>query len=185
MAIQDALGWLDYHLHVFRVRLQHQRKLLEIGIPEEEWDDRAVRGDWEVSIGEYFTQPGDSFEYEYDFGDSWKHEVLLEGILLKEDGVSYPRCTAGQRAGPPEDCGGVPGYYRLLEIIKNPDDEEYEETLAWLKGHAKNYYPYDPEQCYPERVCTLTIRKSAGESPFLSTQGNDVLDPSWNAGSPP
>jgi hypothetical protein len=152
VAIQDALGWLDYHLHVFRVRPKHQRKLLEIGIPDEEWDDRIVLPGWEVSIGDYFTQPGINIAYEYDFGDGWEHEVLLEGILLKEDGVSYPRCIAGQRAGPPEDCGGVPGYYRLLEIIKNPDDEEYEETMAWLKGHAKNYYPYDPKQCHPETV---------------------------------
>ena len=152
VAIQDAMGWLDYHLHAFRVRRKHHRKLLEIGIPGEEWDDRIVMPGWEVSIGEHFTQPGISVEYEYDFGDSWEHEVLLEGILLKEKGAYYPRCIAAQRAGPPEDCGGVPGYYRLLEIVKNPKDEEYEEMMAWLKGHAMNYYPYESEEYHPDRV---------------------------------
>lgn len=91
-------------------------------------------------------------EYEYDFGDRWRHELLLEGILLKEKGVKYPRCIAGERACPPEDCGSVPGYYRMLEALANPDDEEHEEMGAWLKHHAKNYYPYDPAAFDPRKV---------------------------------
>jgi hypothetical protein len=77
---------------------------------------------------------------------------LLEGILLKEEGVRYPKCIAGERACPPEDCGGVPGYYELIEILKSPKRPEYREYIEWLQGHAKNYYPYKPDQFNPEKV---------------------------------
>jgi hypothetical protein len=85
-------------------------------------------------------------EYEYDFGDGWSHEILLEAILLKEKGITYPQCVAGERACPPEDCGGISGYYHLLEILRDPNHVEHEENIDWLKGHAKNYCPYDPEE---------------------------------------
>lgn len=146
VAIQDAMGWLDYHLHVFRVHQKYKRRPLEIGIPLDEYDEEVVIPGWEVSISEYFTVPGQNMEYEYDFGDGWEHELLLEGILLKEKGVSYPRCIGGERACPPEDCGGLPGYEHLLEIIKNPNHPEYEDHIVWLNGQAKNFYPYDPDQ---------------------------------------
>ena len=90
--------------------------------------------------------------YEYDFGDGWVHEVLLEGILLKTKGVKYPICMAGERACPPEDCGSIPGYYSIIDILQNPNHEEYEDTVAWLKGHAKSYSPFDPEAFSPEKV---------------------------------
>jgi hypothetical protein len=90
--------------------------------------------------------------YEYDFGDGWEHEVLLEGILLKEKDVNYPWCMAGERACPPEDCGGVPGYDQLLETLADPAHEEYQQTIEWLKGHLKNYHPYHPDAFEPGKV---------------------------------
>jgi len=152
VAIQDAMGWLDYHLHAFRVRQKHKRKPTEIGIPSDEWDGEPVVPGWEVTITDFFTEPGQAIEYEYDFGDGWVHEVLLESILLKEKDAKYPRCIGGERACPPEDCGSIPGYYRLLESLRDPTHTEYEENIAWLKGHARNYYPYDPEKFNPADV---------------------------------
>ena len=152
VAIQDSMGWLDYHLHAFRVRMPHKRKIVEIGIPMDEYLDEPVLPGWEISITDYFTEPGKSAPYEYDFGDRWEHNILLEGILLKEKGMKYPKCIAGERSCPPEDCGGVPGYYELLEILKNPKHPEYDDHIGWLKGHAKNYYPYEPDQFNPDKV---------------------------------
>jgi hypothetical protein len=152
VAIQDSMGWLDYHLHAFRVRMPYKRKIVEIGIPTENYYEEPVSPGWEIPITEYFTEPGKSAPYEYDFGDGWEHIILLEGILLKEQGVRYPRCVAGERACPPEDCGGVPGYYELIKILKNPKHPEYRDHIEWLKGHAKNYYPYKPDQFDPEKV---------------------------------
>ena len=144
VAIQDAMGWLDYHLHEFRVRRPHQRKMVEIGIPDDEGIGNATLLGWEIPIRDVFTEPGQTALYAYDFGDGWRHDVLLEGILLKEKGAAYPTCIAGERACPPEDCGGIPGYYQLLDILRNPRHPDYRETMEWLKGHAKNDDPYDP-----------------------------------------
>ena len=152
VAIQDSMGWLDYHLHAFRVRMPHKRKIVEIGIPTDDYFNEPVLPGWQIPITDYFTEPGKSAPYEYDFGDGWEHNVLLEGILLKEKGARYPKCAAGERACPPEDCGGVPGYYELVEILKNPKHPEFRDHIGWLKGHAKNYYPYEPDQFNPEKV---------------------------------
>ena len=152
LAIQDSMGWLDYHLHAFRVRMPHKRKMVEIGIPSDDFDDLPSLPGWEIKIIDYFTEPGRSAPYEYDYGDGWEHKILLEGILLKEGAVSYPRCIAGERACPPEDCGGVDGYYELIEILKDPKHPEYRDHISWLKGHAKNYHPYDPDKFSPENV---------------------------------
>jgi len=79
--------------------------------------------------------------YEYDFGDSWHHEIVFEGILLKEKTIKYPCCIGGQRACPPEDCGGVWGYENLLKIIANPNNDEYKSTIEWLSGWYGKYAP--------------------------------------------
>jgi len=153
VAIQDAMGWLDYHLHAFRFRPKHKRKSIEIGIPGDDfYDDIEVIPGWEVPIIDHFTEPVQLIEYEYDFGDSWYHEILFEGILLKTKGEKYPKCLDGERACPPEDCGGVDGYYRLIKILQDPHHDEYEEYVEWLKGHAKNYHPYKPDEFNPDKV---------------------------------
>ncbi len=134
VAIQDAMGWLDYHLHVFRIRRKHAHTVIEIGIPNEdrfEGDPVILQG-WDVPVSEYFGDIGTVAEYEYDFGDGWQHEVLFEGILLKEKKEKYPKCIGGERACPPEDCGGVGGYYHLLEVLSDHANEEYKEIVTWL-----------------------------------------------------
>ena len=78
-------------------------------------------------------------DYTYDFGDNWEHTVELEEILPRDKDVEYPRCIAGERACPPEDCGGIWGYEDLLQIISDPEHEEYEAMLEWIGGE------FDPE----------------------------------------
>jgi hypothetical protein len=159
VAIQDAMGWLDYHLHTFRFRMPHKRKDTEIGIPDDEFSDHEVLPGWKIPIIRYFTEPGKSAIYNYDYGDNWLHYVLLEGILLKEKGVKYPLCIGGERACPPEDCGGVSGYYELLKILSDRDHPEYEDYIEWLKGHAKNYFPYEPNNFDPGKVAFWDPKK--------------------------
>ena len=69
--------------------------------------------------------------YIYDFGDNWEHVIMLEAIESKKKGIKYPRCIDGARACPPEDCGSIPGYYRLLEILADSKHEEHEEMKEW------------------------------------------------------
>ena len=84
--------------------------------------------------------------YEYDFGDSWEHVVELEKILTPEPGASYPRCTAGKRSGPPEDCGGIWGYADLLDALADPSHPEHDNLLEWVGGE------FDPELCDLEAI---------------------------------
>lgn len=151
VAIQDSMGWLDCHLHEFRVKKTRGRKVVEIGFPDTE-TDRSVLPGWDVPISIYFTEPGVSAAYDYDFGDGWCHEVLLEGLLVEDASVKYPICVAGERACPPEDCGGIPGYQRLLEVLATPGTEESKEMNIWLKNHAKNYFPFKPDHFDPNGV---------------------------------
>lgn len=83
---------------------------------------------------------GQKFNYTYDFGDSWKHELIVEKITPPEEGKKYPLCLEGERACPPEDCGSVPGYYELMKIRKNKNHPEYKERVAGWLGED-----YDPE----------------------------------------
>lgn len=129
-----------------------------IGIPDEGDDPlfHDVLAGWNVPLLDHFRTPGDVCTYNYDFGDDWYHEVLLEGVRLQKRGEKYPICTAGERACPVEDCGGVPGYYRLLEVLADRNNEEYDDMISWLKHHAKNYHPYDPERFDPSAVDSRT-----------------------------
>jgi hypothetical protein len=78
--------------------------------------------------------------YEYDFGDGWEHEILLEKVFQPDPGVRYPRLIGGARACPPEDCGGTGGYANFLEAISDPEHEEHDEYLDWIGGE------FDPEK---------------------------------------
>ncbi len=134
VAIQDAMGWWDYHLHEFRPRDRERRKQVLIGMPSEEdfADTREVLPGWEIPVTAYLCEPGDRVEYEYDFGDSWRHEITLQSIAPRIKGQRYPRCTAGARACPPEDCGGVPGYQSLLEALLDPKHPEHQTLSDWI-----------------------------------------------------
>ena len=145
VAIQDSMGWLDYHLHAFRFPEPDVKRVIEIGIPDGESDHPILPG-WTVRIGDHFARPGVVALYEYDFGDGWEHDIALEDVLPNEPKQKYPLCIAGERACPPEDCGGVPGYEHLVKVLSQPKHREYAESVDWLKGHAKNYHPFDPSR---------------------------------------
>jgi hypothetical protein len=70
--------------------------------------------------------------YEYDFGDGWEHELVVEARTAAEDGQAYPACIAGEGACPPEDCGGVYGFAELKEVLAGPDSEERDEMREWM-----------------------------------------------------
>ncbi len=143
VAIQDSMGWLDYHLHLFRLSRPATGDVVQIGIPDEdafEGDEPILPG-WDVAIASYFTHPGVVAKYEYDFGDGWEHAVTLEAIMPRQKRMRYPRCLGGERACPPEDCGGVGGYEDLMAVMRDPTHEEYASTRRWLGGGR-----FDPER---------------------------------------
>lgn len=136
VAIQDAMGWLDYHLHSWKIVKGARKTKAEFGIPD---DDPfpgmpTVLPDWEASVMAWLTTPGHQALYTYDFGDNWEMLVELEALLGAERGVRYPRCVDGARAGPPEDVGGVPGYADFLDALADPTHARHDELREWIGG---------------------------------------------------
>ncbi len=166
VAIQDSMGWQDYHLHLFQLVNPTTGQTESIGIPDDEGfeDDPGTLRGWEFAIAHYFTQPGTSARYEYDFGDDWQHEVVFEDILPRVPGTRYPRCLAGAQACPPEDCGGVHGYEEYLKAIRDPSHEEHETMLEWRGG---DYYPnaFSPEAVHFDDPQERWRRAFGDESP--------------------
>jgi hypothetical protein len=132
LVLQAVMGWDNSHLYQFSING------IYFGEPEPEYGAEVFSAK-RKKIGEVVFQPKSKLVYEYDFGDDWRHELVLEEILPPEAGVKYPICLAGRRACPPEDCGGIWGYDELLGIIKNPRHENYREMMDWLGGE------FDPE----------------------------------------
>jgi hypothetical protein len=134
VAIQDAMGWLDCHLHEFSVPEGQTPRDLRIGIPDEEqWPGTpTVLAGWEYPVLDLLREPGQSLCYLYDFGDDWLHSVTLLAIERREKGQRYPQCVAGERACPPEDCGGAHGYQALLQALFDPAHPGHAEMHRWI-----------------------------------------------------
>jgi hypothetical protein len=148
VAIQDAMGWDDYHLHEFTLLSPKTGRKVKIGIPSDEDVDYGweVLAEWNQKIAHYFSSENSKADYVYDFGDGWEHSIKLEKILPRETGVAYPRCIGGKRACPPEDCGGIGGYAEFLEAIGDPANELHEDMLDWVGGS------FDPDDFDPNDV---------------------------------
>ena len=147
VAIQDVMGWLDYHLHEFKLNEPHSGKQIRIGMPDDEdLYGMKVLPDHLIPISDYFVYDNEVALYKYDFGDGWRHLVVFEDWIQPEKGVQYPQCISGERKCPPEDCGGPGGYTRFLEAIQNVDHEEHEEYLTWIGGR------FDPNEFSPDQI---------------------------------
>ncbi|MDG4835456.1 plasmid pRiA4b ORF-3 family protein [Micromonospora sp. WMMD967] len=120
--IQVAFGWNDSHLHVFETAYG------DFGVADRELGYRAEAP---VTLEQVASGVGDRFRYSYDFGDGWEHEIVVEKVLPRQ-AIAYPRCTAGRRAAPPDDCGGVWGYAELVEVLGDPGHPHHGGRLEWL-----------------------------------------------------
>jgi hypothetical protein len=136
VVLQVAMGWKGEHLHDFRIG----QKRYETPDPNDLFMGPAAVGDERtVQLCSVLGKVGAKAVYTYDFGDGWEHGIAVEKVLPPEAGHVYPVCVAGKRHGPPEDCGGVPGFYSLLEAVGDPGHEEHAEMRDWLGDD------FDPE----------------------------------------
>ena len=150
VAIQDAMGWEDRHLHEFQLFDDGSRRSVAIGIPTDmSSPDRPVVPAWTVPLSTHFEpRVGDRWpiRYVYDFGDGWEHVLIHEGFEPAKKSHKYPRCLAGERRCPPEDCGGVHGYAEFLKAIGDAAHPRHAEMTEWIKG------TWTPDAFEPRRV---------------------------------
>lgn len=126
LMFQAAMGWTDSHLHSFQVGDDLYGMQFD-DYPPEEIDEKSV-----TVIGAVKGQR--RFVYEYDFGDSWEHDVVVEATTTTALGLKFAVCVDGQNACPPEDCGGTGGYSMMLEALADPTHEERDQFLTWVGG---------------------------------------------------
>jgi hypothetical protein len=130
--LQIIMGWGEAHLHEFII------SGVSFGEPSPEYGNRDMVDHKKIALAGMIHQEKKSFTYIYDFGDGWQHELTVEKISAPEEGVHYPLCLAGERACPPEDCGGIGGYEDLLEAMENPKTEDQKVLVEWAGD-------FDPE----------------------------------------
>ena len=131
--IQITIGWFDYHLWEFTIGEQRY------GLPmDEDSGTEPRRQATKVRLRDVLSTSTTVIDYVYDFGDSWEHRITVTDIRAGDPEVAYPRYIGGERAGPPEDCGGVPGFYELLAARADPRHPDHAAVVEYLEG-------YDPD----------------------------------------
>lgn len=133
LIIQSAMGWTDSHLHMFYCRGK------EIGDPATAEYDLPSLDEGMFTLADVLSREGEKIEYEYDFGDSWRHVLKLEKVLPPSSHMIAPICIAGKRACPPEDVGGIWGYAGFLAAYFDPNHPEHDSIREWYDEE------FDPE----------------------------------------
>ena len=151
--IQTTMGWTNSHLHQFI----KDGTFYTVRLSEDSMWNEMNNVDYSGKrIKDLLSTEKDKIVYEYDFGDGWEHDLILEKILTNADDISTPVCTAGKQNCPPEDCGGVWGYADMLEILDNPKHEEHETYIEWLGGE------FNPDQFDKDKVNELLKERDFG-----------------------
>lgn len=131
--VQAGMGWFDVHLWEFTIDGRRY------GPPMEE--DRTAeprRMAARVRLRDVLAGPTTTIDYLYDFGDSWEHRLTVGQVRQGDPDTEYPRYVAGAQSGPPEDCGGLPGFYAMLDALADPDHPDHDAIADWLDD-------YDPD----------------------------------------
>ena len=121
---QVAMGWTNSHLHSFTIADRRYGMQFD-EYPEGEIDEKSVTVISALSNCNKFV-------YEYDFGDGWEHDVVVEEVARTPIGLKFAVCLNGANACPPEDSGGPWGYKTMLEALSNPNHEDHEQYASWL-----------------------------------------------------
>jgi hypothetical protein len=151
-SIQAAFGWWNFHLHEFEV------EGTRYGIPDPDSDYGPPTQDERRTRLDTIANPGSSFHYTYDFGDSWEHKIVVEKVLDASSVTTVPACIDGRRACPPEDCGGTWGYRDLLAILADPTHPQARRTRRVGRGHGSR-------QARPRSVRSSGLRRAPAERP--------------------
>ena len=154
--IQGVMGWFDYHLWEFTIDKQ------TYGLPmDEDWGTEPRKQASNVRLRDVLKPRRTTIDYLYDFGDSWEHRLTVTRVRAGHPEASYPRYVGGEKNAPPEDCGGIPGFYEMLEALADHDHPNHAEATDWADG-------YDPEAVdeLPIRYALLRIanRRNAAKA---------------------
>ncbi len=158
LVIQTAMGWEESHLYEFYLKGARVGQIFEDG---EDYGEFPKENAESVRLEEKILEVKQKFDYLYDFGDSWEHQIKVEKALPADATLKYPHCLAGAMNCPPEDSGGLGGFYYSLEVLQDKKHPEYSDLKAW-------YGRYNPERFKLDAV-NVELR-SLGR--FLKAEGH-------------
>ncbi len=149
-AIQAVMGWSNSHLHRFRTGGDYSSPSFVTAVDLDEGEDGTLEDD--VRLDQLVSQPGDALWYEYDFGDGWEHELVVEDVL--EVPPAPARCTGGELACPPEDCGGLGGYEELAAWVRSGYQNDLLPDAFEDAASAYDWLPpdWDPDRFSVDRA---------------------------------
>lgn len=165
--LQIIMGWEEYHLYLF----DFESFTITRPDPTFPSKSRPELNARREKIVEHLTKEGQKVIYVYDFGDDWGHELILEKILPDQPEGQYPVCLEGERHCPPEDCGGVFGYQRILEILASKTHPDYTDTITWLKEG------FNPENFDVKEVNEHLLQKQKQLNPKESKKVEETVKP--------
>ena len=157
--VQVAMGWLDYHLWELVIAGQ------TYGLPmDDDWGAAPRKVASRVRLRDVLSSGTTTIDYTYDFGDNWEHRLVVSDVRQGEPSGAYPCFIAGERDCPPEDCGGIPGFYEMLEARADPAHPDHAEISEWLDE-------YDPDvlDVFPIQVALgrIAARRNAAAKRIL------------------
>lgn len=161
--VQVTMGWFDYHLWEFKIGGR------TYGLPmEDDWGTEPRKVASRVRLRDVISPDTTALDYTYDFGDNWEHRLVVSDVRQGDPGVSYPRYVGGERACPPEDCGGISGFYEMLEARADSSHDDHAEITKWLDG-------YDPDELNAVLICIalgrIAARRNAAAKRILKHLG--------------
>ncbi|HUI21832.1 MAG TPA: plasmid pRiA4b ORF-3 family protein [Methylocella sp.] len=133
--IQAAIGWFDCHLWEFTIG--RRRYSLPM---DKDWGTETRIDAGKVRLRDVLTPHKTVIDYTYDFGDGWEHRLTVTDIRPGEPGGSYPRYVGGEQNGPPEDCGGIPGFHAMLEALADPRHPDHTDAKEWSDDYDPNSF---------------------------------------------
>jgi Plasmid pRiA4b ORF-3-like protein len=142
--IQAVMGWRDCHLWEFTA---NERKYSMLIRDDPDWNER-IKNAATTKLSALQTTGIAEIGYVYDMGDNWQHRIIVEKLKAAEPGVLYPQLLGGERRCPPEDCGGIPGYYEFLDDIAGKQGKKRKAALGWYGA------PYDPDEIDGQKIVT-------------------------------
>ncbi len=158
--VQVTMGWLDYHLWELVIDGQ------SYGLPmDEDWGTSPRKVASRTRLRDVLAPGTTRIDYTYDFGDNWQHNLTVSAVRRGEPDTAYPRFIGGERDCPPEDCGGIHGFYEMLEAKADPNHPDHAEITEWLDG-------YDPDELevFPIQVALgrISARRNAAAKRIIN-----------------
>lgn len=164
--VRVAMDWFGHH------RWEFTLNETRYGLPtDEDWGTSPLRDATKVRLRDILKSGRTCIDYLYDFGDNWEHRLIITDIRKGNSEPGYPRYLAGAHNAPPDDCGGIPGFYAFLDALADSGHPDHAHAVDWAGEYDPEVIEELPMQYALSRIAnrrnaaaTRLKRKKTGEN---------------------